>query len=440
MPERRGLQDPSILCLSDYFGGDDARTAGAGAAALTSFEALRAAGADVHLLAGFSLPAAYQDDPRCTNLGGYDLRERGAAALTTAERLIWNADARRRVVGQLQRFDPARTVVILHQWTRFLSPATLHALGEYPVLVYLHDYFQVCPTGAYYNFQRREACELKPGGLACAFSHCDRDGMAHKAVRVARHAAKKLSDVHARAPRAYVHVSDASRAVAEPHLSGELHYTIYHPLEVRPAPPARDAPAAYDVGYFGRLEPEKGIQSLVAALQSGGWSSLFVGSGSLEGRIRQELPQATLLPWSPREEVQDLMSQCRVVVLPSIWRETWGSVTPEALACGVPVVVSSLAGSSELVAKYGGGRVFTPSDPNGLFVAMDRLLGDEVLRKGLGRQACSTPEKAGLGMQAHARRLLMCIETLHRANQARIGRRSAPVFRPDSADELAPRW
>ncbi len=418
--------DPTILCLSDYFGGDDSRTAGAGGAALTSFEALRTLGADVHLLAGFQLPTGYADDPRCTSLQGYDLRERGAS-LKTAERLIWNAEARRKVVQELRRFDPARTVVILHQWTRFLSPATLHALADYPTLVYLHDYFQVCPTGAYYNFQRRTPCHLRPGGVTCAFTNCDRAGIAHKGVRVARHLAKMLADATARAPRGYVHISDASRAVAQPYLPGKLHYTVYHPLPEQRGGPSTDY-TDYDISYFGRLEPEKGLVALVAALKSNAWSSLFVGSGTLEGWIRQELPQATMIGWSPHERALELMSRCRTVALPSIWPETWGCVAAEALASGVPVVVSKLAGSSELVAKYGGGQVYDPSEPDGLRLALELVLADEALRAGLSRQASAVPERAGLSMPAHARRLLECIETLWLADEARNSRRPASVL------------
>lgn len=405
----RRLESLEVVFLSDYFGGDGAAMAGAGAVALQSFHALRALGADVTLLAGFHAPADMPPDGRCIALDGHDLREGTRGRLHTAAAAIWNSEARSRLRLHLRRFDPANTVVVLHQWTRYLSPACLHALSHYPVVAYLHDYFQFCPTGAYFDFRRGHPCELRPMGLSCLCTSCDRVGYSHKLLRVARHVSKSFADAGARAPRAFVHVSDAARRIAEPRLPPGRHYTIFNPLGPVPEAPSR-ASVRFDVGYFGRLEPEKGVRRLMEVLADKPWTSLFVGAGSLADEIQGRVPGAEVRDWLPHEQALAAMAQCRCVVLPSIWRETWGMVAAEALAMGVPVVVSRRAGAAEIVVRYGGGEVYEPGEPGALEQALSSLLADERRLARLSREAKDVPARAGLSQEAYARRLAACIE------------------------------
>ena len=403
------LEALKVVFLSDYFGDDSAAMAGAGGVALQSFEALRALGVDVTLLAGFHAPADMAHDGRCIALDGYDLREGTKGRLRTAVAAVWNSEARSKLRLHLRKFDPAHTVVVLHQWTRYLSPACLHALSRYPVVAYLHDYFQFCPTGAYFDFRRGRPCQLTPMSPSCLCTSCDRVGYSHKLLRVVRHASKTFADAGARAPRAFVHVSDAARRIAEPRLPPGRHYTIFNPLGPIPKAPSR-ADVRFDVGYFGRLEPEKGVRRLTEVLAQKGWTSLFVGAGSLADEVRRCVPGADVRDWLPHDDALTAMAECRCVVLPSIWRETWGMVAPEALAMGVPVVISRWAGAAELVARYGGGEVYEPEEPGALEQALSNLLADERQLARLSSDAKDVPGRAGLSQGAYARRLAECIE------------------------------
>lgn len=67
------MRNGRIVLLSDYIGGEGPGSGGAGHAALDSYRALRAAGADVHVMAGFGEPPAIEPE-RFRGLGGADLR------------------------------------------------------------------------------------------------------------------------------------------------------------------------------------------------------------------------------------------------------------------------------------------------------------------------------------------------------------------------------
>lgn len=97
----------------------------------------------------------------------------------------------------------------------------------------------------------------------------------------------------------------------------------------------------------------------------------------------------------------DAMRSCRVVVLPSLWNETWGLIVPEAMAAGVPVLVSTRAGSAELVACFGGGATFDPGIKGDLAAKLAGLLA---------RDPAPTRERAAmrvfLSPERHAARIL----------------------------------
>ncbi len=74
-----------------------------------------------------------------------------------------------------------------------------------------------------------------------------------------------------------------------------------------------------------------------------------------------------------------------VFILPSLWEE-WGLVVNEAMASGLPVIVSEAVGSAEdLVSNGENGFTFDPMNPGQLANSLDRLASDSNLRKRMSR-------------------------------------------------------
>lgn len=385
-----------LISLSDYYGDEGPSTGGAGLSALRIADVLRSAGVDVHIIAGFAYPRARRAEPNVTFLDGVDLRAVTGKASSALIAGLWNEKARRVVHHQLEHHSPADTVLMLHQWTRYLSPATLSAIAKFPHIIYVHDYFWACPTGSYYNYHKNEPCELVPAGLACMSTNCDRVGALQKGYRVIRHLLKDAAINGSAERRLFIHISDRSRNFLEPLFPKSTHATIYHPMgEIAES---MNAHCDFDVAYFGRLEPEKGVIELAAAARRTGKSCLFVGSGSQETELRERFPEITIMNWLPRDSVYATMAACQAVVLPSLWLETWGSVVPEALSQAVPVLVSSLAGSSELITRFGGGIIFDPNSPASFDEAILRVTSERVSFSKDARRAFIT---AGLDEPAY---------------------------------------
>ena len=155
-------------------------------------------------------------------------------------------------------------------------------------------------------------------------------------------------------------------------------------------------------GYIGRFVPEKGIETLVRAVArlGPGIRLVLAGSGPIERELRdlagKHLPGRAIFQRPlPRARMPGLMGALDVLVLPSRttpeWKEQFGRVLAESMACGRPALGSD---SGEIPSVLGDTRlVFHEGDAAGLARRLARLVS------GGGGRALG----ARLRARAHAR-------------------------------------
>lgn len=144
------------------------------------------------------------------------------------------------------------------------------------------------------------------------------------------------------------------------------------------------------VGFFGRLEPIKGLHVLAEAIgiladAPGREPRLIVQGPATPGIDPQQTDDyrrrcvdllgapGTWLPANP--DTRKAMAACDVVAVPSVWAEPSGLVVSEALCCGVPVAVSSVGGIPEQIpAASAWARTVAADDARALAHALGDLL------------------------------------------------------------------
>lgn len=147
------------------------------------------------------------------------------------------------------------------------------------------------------------------------------------------------------------------------------------------------------VGYVGRLTAAKGVFDLLGALARMSPDSrlMVIGDGPDKKpflRRAEELGltgRLTVVGVIPHSDMPDILPAMDAMVLPShttpTWKEQFGRVLIEAMACGVPVVGSS---SGEIPTTIGeAGLVFPEKDEAALARALTRLRWSAELRGAL---------------------------------------------------------
>jgi glycosyltransferase involved in cell wall biosynthesis len=168
--------------------------------------------------------------------------------------------------------------------------------------------------------------------------------------------------------------------------------------------------------YVGRLDPRKGIDTLVRAC------ALLKDEGKADGSSRSVIPRSSLrlvivggsdpdhIDGIERERIKQIVEQegiaeqtlftgqvghdllplyytaADVCVIPSEY-EPFGLVAIEAMACGTPVVASDVGGLKFTVIPEETGILVPPHDPAGFAQAIERILTDEIWTMKLRRQA-----------------------------------------------------
>ncbi len=141
--------------------------------------------------------------------------------------------------------------------------------------------------------------------------------------------------------------------------------------------------------FVGTADLRKGIHYLAMASQilaKRGRRYEFRVAGDVTEIVRQrpECSRLTFLDRVPRDRIHEEFQQADVFVLPSL-AEGSAEVTYEALAAGVPLVVTSAAGS--VVRDRVEGRIVRERDPSALADAIEQIVEDRPLRALMAQNA-----------------------------------------------------
>jgi glycosyltransferase involved in cell wall biosynthesis len=329
----------------------------------------------------------------------------------------WASVSHYRSVKQLIARDRPN-LIHAHNLAWRLSPLPLRAAREHalPVALTVHDFHWVCPR----KWMRRSITDRCSDGFGvrCLISNClsDRSGWLNQPYQNLRWLKVAL---HRAMLRAWVDVfvcpSQELVRLIRSNLRGK---NVVHLPNFVPDFDFVDPPAPHSQLLFaGRLNKEKGVEHLIAALpsilESCPETSLTIAG---DGPCRTDLEDLTaklgvsehvrFLGTVPRPALGALYRNCTACVLPSLWMENCPIAGLEALAAGRPLLGSRIGGIPEIIEDGANGLLFNPGDHLDLARQAVRLLSDPILIDELGRNARATFESrysAGL----HLDRLTM---------------------------------
>ncbi len=142
------------------------------------------------------------------------------------------------------------------------------------------------------------------------------------------------------------------------------------------------------VGFLGRLVKEKGLDvfaQTIRALQARGvrHRTFVVGEGPAQNWFAQQVPDAVFAGFLTGDDLGRAVASMDVFFNPSL-TETFGNVTLEAMASGVPVVAARASGAVGLIEDGVTGLIVPPTDISGYADALQRFCEDGAFRASAG--------------------------------------------------------
>jgi glycosyltransferase involved in cell wall biosynthesis len=283
---------------------------------------------------------------------------------------IWSQQSYNKLYKVLQKEKP--DLVHFHNTFPLISPAAYYACRSrrIPVIQSLDNPRLICPAATFYrNGQLCQDCLGKTPPLPGIIHGCYHGSRLQTAVIASMltfhrwiKTWQKLIDTYLVATEFY------KQKFIEAGFPAEKIIVKPHFIQSVPVPGSPEQKGKY-VLFIGRLDPEKGIRTMLNAWQNLNIPLIIRGDGQLEQESRgiiqnHQMNSISMIKRLSAIDLAQLIQNARFLIWPSEgYYETFGMVAIECFTQGIPVVGSNIGVMAEIVKNGVTGLLFTPGDP-----------------------------------------------------------------------------
>lgn len=313
-------------------------------------------------------------------------------ALRSAGRLLYSLYARRRIEALIKQEKP--DIAHLHNIYHQISPSIIDSLMKYqiPIVMTLHDYKLVC--AAYSMFASEKVCEACKNSryYQCLLKKCVKDSLLKSLLNTFEmYLHHSLMHIYNKVD-IFISPSQFLKAkFEEMGFRGKIEYLPNFVL-------LKEFQPRYDwqecsIVYFGRLSKEKGLLTLIKAIQGVPEVTLkIIGEGLLRESLELEamsldLKNVKFLGYKSGEELKNEIRRSMFIVLPSECYENNPRSIIEGFALGKPAVGAQIGGIPELVRDNETGFTFEAANVDDLRRKIKMMLNDVDKISRMGKKA-----------------------------------------------------
>ena len=304
-------------------------------------------------------------------------------------RTLYSCEARRHIEALIRDTKP--DIAHLQSIEHHISPSILHSLRKYgiPAVQSINTYKLVCASYRLYLLDRAEICErcLYGKHYQAALTRCVKGSLPASLLAMIEMYLHEWLRIYHLVDRFIVSNRFMEAKLLEAGHPAEKIVRLLNPLDLAQYTPC------YELGdhilYFGRIDPEKGVTTLVQAMRRLPRLKLVVvGDGSQFEQVREwvrdnQADNVELVGAKWGDELAPYLSKARLVVVPSIWWENAPLVIQEAFQHRRPVIASGIGGMAEMVKDGVNGLHALPDDPLDLARVMRRAAEEPGLQRRL---------------------------------------------------------
>jgi glycosyltransferase involved in cell wall biosynthesis len=286
---------------------------------------------------------------------------------------VWSQPSYDKINRILQKEKP--DIVHFHNTFPLISPAAYYACraNNVPVVQSLDNPRLICPAATFYrNGKLCQDCLGKTPPLPGIIHGCYHHSRVQTAVIASMLTFHRWSKTWINLVDTYLVATEFyKQKFIEGGLPAEKIVIKPHFIENDPVSYSSKQPGEY-VLFIGRLDPEKGIRTLLNAWKKINIPLKIRGDGQLEQEVLEfslfnKLNSIEIIKRLSKGELSQMIINARFLIWPSEgYYETFGMVAIECFAQGVPVIASNIGVMREIVENGRTGLLFDPGNPDDL--------------------------------------------------------------------------
>ena len=288
-------------------------------------------------------------------------------------RVLYSFEAKKNISALIEQEHP--DIVHINLVHRHITLSIVRAIKKYniPIVFTIHDLNCVCPN--HEMLVNGHVCEKCLHGRYsnCIKNKCVKGSTAKStlaAIEATNYKRMKIyDDIDLYITPSYFYKKKLEE-------SGIIHSEIIHIKNFLPTDTvySDNNPDNGYLLYFGRISEEKGVLTLVKAVEKleNNIPLIILGTGPIEDEIKEYIKAHNLgnrikaLGFKSGDELKKYVAEAKCVILPSEWYENGPYTIMEAMSQGKPVIVTNYGGLPEIVEDGKTGFICSPFDSDDL--------------------------------------------------------------------------
>lgn len=295
-------------------------------------------------------------------------------------RVLYSFEAKKSISALIEKEKP--DIVHINLVHRHITLSIIRAIKKYniPIVYTVHDLNCVCPN--HEMLVNGKVCELCLKGKYrnCIKQKCVKSSTVKSAlgaIEAINYKRMKIyDDIDLYITPSYFYKKKLEE-------SGIIHPEIVHiknflPLDTKFKNDNEDKNYLL---YFGRISEEKGIITLLKAMEKlqNNTPLYILGTGALEEQVKEYIKahnleeKVKMFGFKSGDELKKFVAQAKCIILPSEWYENGPYAIMEAMSQGKPVIVSRFGGLPEIVEDQKTGFICNPFDSEDLKNCIEKV-------------------------------------------------------------------
>lgn len=301
--------------------------------------------------------------------------------IKNAGKIIYNFDAAKKLQKLIDKTSP--DIAHLHLFQHQISPSILGVLkkNNIPIVYTVHDLKPVCLN--YKMLNSKGICEECLGNkyYKCLKNKCVKNSYLFSGINMIEGYVHKILKSYEKIDLFITPSNFYREKLIQAGYDSEKIVHIPNFIESDKFIPNYDSEDYFL--YVGRLSEEKGIGTLIKAMKDVSKSKLkIVGTGPLKKQLeklveKEKLSNIEFLGFKSGNELKNIISKSKFIVIPSEWYENGPMSVIEAMAYGKGIIGAKIGGITEMVYDSYNGYLYKVFDQTELSNVINKLLDNK---------------------------------------------------------------